>query len=85
MTPPNRVSAIEATKWLMERLPSFTNWYWPTYWRRRMPHYFAKNEAAAKVKGVKRVCTPNRSPRAPNVNANRKKALVRNGQKWRTG
>jgi transposase, IS5 family len=24
-------------------------------------------------------------PRAPNVNANRKKALVRNGQKWRTG
>jgi len=46
----------------------------------RIPHlvaadagfYSAKNEVAAKAKGVKRVCIPNRSTKAPNANANRR-------------
>jgi IS5 family transposase len=37
--------------------------------------YSAKNDAAAKAKGVKRVCVPNRATKNPE----------RNGQKWPTG
>ena len=47
--------------------------------------YSAKNEAAAKARGVKRVCIPNRSTRSPERRREQKKRWFRNGQKWRTG
>jgi len=47
--------------------------------------YSAKNEAAAKAKGVKRVCVPNRSTKSPERKREQKKRWFRNGQKWRTG
>jgi transposase, IS5 family len=47
--------------------------------------YSAKNEAAAKAKGVKRVCIPNRSTKNPKRRLEQKKRWFRNGQKWRTG
>ena len=45
----------------------------------------AKNEAAAKAKGVKRVCIPNRSTKSADRRREQKKRWFRNGQKWRTG
>jgi IS5 family transposase len=59
----------------------------------RVPHlvagdaafYSGKNEAAAKAKGVKRVCIPNRSTKSPERRREQKKRWFRNGQKWRTG
>ena len=59
----------------------------------RIPHlvaadagfYSAKNEVAAKAKGVKRVCIPNRSTKSPERKREQKKRWFRNGQKWRTG
>src|SRR3984893_19238537 len=47
--------------------------------------YSAKNEAAVKAKGVKRVCIPNRSTKSAERNREQKKRWFRNGQKWRTG
>jgi transposase, IS5 family len=47
--------------------------------------YSAKNEAAAKAKGVKRVCIPNRSTNSDARRREQKKRWFRNGQKWRTG
>jgi IS5 family transposase len=47
--------------------------------------YSGKNEAAAKAKGVKRVCVPNRSTKSPKRKREQKKRWFRNGQKWRTG
>jgi len=47
--------------------------------------YSGKNEAAAKEKGVKRVCVPNRSTKSPERKREQKKRWFRNGQKWRTG
>src|ERR1700726_1428028 len=47
--------------------------------------YSGKNEAAAKVKGVKRVCVPNRPTKSPERKREQKKRWFRNGQKWRTG
>jgi transposase, IS5 family len=47
--------------------------------------YSAKNEAAAKAKGVKRVCIPNRSTKSRERKREQKKRWFRNGQKWRTG
>ena len=47
--------------------------------------YSAKNEAAAKAKGVKRISVPNRSTKSPERKRLQKKRLFRNGQKWRTG
>ena len=47
--------------------------------------YSRKNEAAAKAKGVKRVCVPNRSTKSPERKREQKKRWFRNGQKWRTG
>jgi hypothetical protein len=60
---------------------------------RRAPHlvaadaafFSAKNEAAAKAKGVKRVCIPNRSTKSPERKREQKKRWFRNAQKWRTG
>jgi IS5 family transposase len=45
----------------------------------------AKNEAAAKEKGVERVCIPNRSTKSAERKREQKKRWFRNGQKWRTG
>src|SRR5207249_11526375 len=47
--------------------------------------YSAQNEAAAKAKGVKRVCVPNRSTKSAERKREQKKRWFRNGQKWRTG
>jgi IS5 family transposase len=47
--------------------------------------YSARNEAAAKAKGVKRVCVPNRSTKSPERKREQKKRWFRDGQKWRTG
>jgi transposase, IS5 family len=47
--------------------------------------YSAKNEAAAKAKGVKRVCIPNRSTKSTARRREQRKRWFRNGQKWRTG
>jgi IS5 family transposase len=47
--------------------------------------YSGQNEAAAKAKGVKRVCIPNRSTKSPERKREQKKRWFRNGQKWRTG
>ncbi len=47
--------------------------------------YSAKNEAAAKAMGVKRVSIPNRSTKSPERKREQKKRWFRNGQKWRTG
>jgi transposase, IS5 family len=47
--------------------------------------YSAKNEAAAKAKGVKRVCIPNRSTKSVERRREQRKRWFRNGQKWRTG
>jgi IS5 family transposase len=47
--------------------------------------YSAKNEAAAKAKGVKRVCIPNRSTKSPDRKREQRKRWFRDGQKWRTG
>ena len=45
--------------------------------------YSAKNEAAAKAKGVKRVSIPNRSTKSLERKRVQKKRGFRNGQKWR--
>ena len=58
-----------------------------------MPHpvaadagfYSGKNEAAAKAKGIKRVCIPNRSTKSPERKREQRMRWFRNGQKWRTG
>ena len=47
--------------------------------------YSAKNDAAAKAMGVKRVCIPNRSTKSAERKREQKKRWFRNGQKWRTG
>ena len=47
--------------------------------------YSAKNEVAAKAKGVKRVCIPKRSTKSAVRKREQKKRWFRNGQKWRTG
>jgi transposase, IS5 family len=47
--------------------------------------YSSKNEAAAKKRGVKRVCIPNRATKSATRKREQKKRWFRNGQKWRTG
>ena len=47
--------------------------------------YSTKNEAAAKSRGVKRVCVPNRSTKSTERKRAQKKRWFRDGQKWRTG
>jgi len=47
--------------------------------------YSARNEAAAKAKGVKRVCIPNRSTKSAEKKREQRKRWFRDGQKWRTG
>jgi len=47
--------------------------------------YSAKNDAAAKAKGVKPVCIPNRSTKSPERKRAQRRRWFRDGQKWRTG
>jgi IS5 family transposase len=47
--------------------------------------YSARNEAAGKAMGVKRVSIPNRSTKSAERRREQKKRWFRNGQKWRTG
>ena len=47
--------------------------------------YSAKNEAAAKAMGVKRVCVPNRATKSAERKREQKKRWFRDGQRWRTG
>jgi len=47
--------------------------------------YSARNEAAAKARGVKRLCIPNRSTRSRERKREQKRRWFRQGQKWRTG
>jgi transposase, IS5 family len=47
--------------------------------------YSDSNERAAKAKGVKRVCIPNRSTKSAAKRREQKKRWFRQGQKWRTG
>ena len=47
--------------------------------------YSRQNEAAAKKRGVKRVCIPNHATKSAARKREQKKRWFRNGQKWRTG
>jgi len=71
------VAAIETHQALMGRAPRLV--------AADAAFYSAKNEAAAKAKGVKRVCVPNRSTKSPERKHEQRKRWFRNGQKWRTG
>jgi transposase, IS5 family len=71
------VAAIETHQAIMGRTPHLV--------AADAGFYSAKNEAAAKAKGVKRVCIPNRSTKSPERRREQKKRWFRNGQKWRAG
>lgn len=71
------IAAIETHQALLERTPRLV--------AADASFYSAKNEAAAKAKGVKRVCIPNRSTKSRQRRREQKKRWFRNGQKWRTG
>src|ERR1700691_4665040 len=71
------VAAIETHQALLGRAPRLV--------AADAAFYSAKNEVAAKAKGVKRVCIPNRSTKSPERKREQKKRWFRNGQKWRTG
>ncbi len=71
------VAAIDAHQALLGRAPHLV--------AADAAFYSAKNEAAAKAKGVKRVCIPNRSTKSPDRKRGQRKHWFRNGQKGRTG
>ena len=71
------VAAIDAHRALLGRTPRLV--------AADAAFYSNKNEAAAKAKGVKRVCIPNRSTKSAERKREQKKRWFRNGQKWRTG
>jgi transposase, IS5 family len=71
------VAAIETHQVLLGRTPRLV--------AADAAFYSAKNEAAAKAKGVKRVCIPNRSTRSSERKREQRKRWFRSGQKWRTG
>ena len=71
------VTAIETHQALLGRTPRLV--------AADAAFYSVKNEAAAKAKGVKRVCIPNRSTRSSERKREQRKRWFRNGQKWRTG
>ena len=71
------VAAIETHQALLGRAPHLV--------AADAAFYSLKNEAAAKAKGVKRVCIPNRSTKSAERKREQRKHWFRNGQKWRTG
>jgi transposase, IS5 family len=71
------VAAIETHQALLGRTPRLV--------AADAAFYSAKNEVAAKAKGVKRVCIPNRSTKNLERKREQRKRWFRSGQKWRTG
>jgi len=71
------VAAIETHQALLGRVPRLV--------AADAAFYSAKNEAAARAKGVKRVCIPNRSTKSLERQREQRKRWFRSGQKWRTG
>jgi IS5 family transposase len=71
------VAAIETHQALLGRTPRLV--------AADAAFYSLRNEAAAKAKGVKRVCIPNRSTKSPERRREQKSRWFRSGQKWRTG
>jgi transposase, IS5 family len=71
------VAAIEVHQSLLGRTPHLV--------AADAAFYSARNETAAKTKGVKRVCIPNRSTKSPERKSEQRRRWFRNGQKWRTG
>ncbi len=71
------VAAIETHQALLGRAPHLV--------AADAAFYSAKNEAAAKARGVKRVCIPNRATKSLERKREQKKRWFRDGQKWRTG
>ena len=71
------ITAIETHQVLLGRVPRLV--------AADAAFYSLRNEAAAKAKGVKRVCIPNRSTRSPERKREQRKRWFRDGQKWRTG
>jgi transposase, IS5 family len=71
------VASIERHQALLGRLPRLV--------AADAAFYSAKNEAAAKAKGVKRVCIPNRATKSYERKREQRKRWFRNGQKWRVG
>jgi transposase, IS5 family len=71
------VAAIETHQALLGRAPHLV--------AADAAFYSLRNEAAAKAKGVKRVCIPNRSTRSAERKREQRKRWFRDGQKWRTG
>ncbi len=71
------VAAIETHQALLGRAPHLV--------AADAAFYSAKNEAAAKARGVKRVGIPNRATKSLERKREQKKRWFRDGQKWRTG
>jgi len=71
------VAAIETHQALLGRTPRLV--------AADAAFYSARNETAAKAKGVKRICIPNRSTKSLERKREQRKRWFRNGQKWRTG
>jgi transposase, IS5 family len=71
------VAAIETHQALLGRAPRLV--------AADAAFYSLKNETAAKAKGVKRVCIPNRATRSAERKREQRKRWFRDGQKWRTG
>jgi IS5 family transposase len=71
------VAAIETHQALLGRAPHLV--------AADAAFYSLRNEVAAKAKGVKRVCIPNRSTKSPERKREQRKRWFRNGQKWRVG
>ena len=71
------ITAIETHQALLGRMPRLV--------AADAAFYSAKNEAAAKARGIKRICIPNRSSKSLERKLEQRKRWFRNGQKWRTG
>jgi IS5 family transposase len=71
------VAAIDAHQALLGRAPRLV--------AADATFYSPKNEAAAKARGVKRICIPNLSTKSLERKREQRKRWFRNGQKWRTG
>jgi hypothetical protein len=56
-----------------------------TWWRPDAAFYSAKNEAAAKARGVKTRLHSNRLTKSPGRKRDQRKRWFRNSPKWRTG
>ena len=71
------IAAIDAHQALLGRVPRLV--------AADAAFYSTKNEVAAKAKGVKRICVPNRATKSAERKREQRKRWFRNGQKWRTG